>query len=916
MVKKGKFIIIDGNAILHRAWHALPPLTAKDGKLVNAVYGFAMIFIKVLKELKPAYIAVTFDKKAPTFRHEEFKEYKANRVKQPDELYDQIPRVKELVEAFGAPIYEKDGFEADDVIATLVNQSSHENIIVTGDLDTLQLVDKMTKIYTSKKGITDMVIYDENMVKERYGLPPSQMIDFKALRGDPSDNIPGVKGIGEKTASELLQKFGSLEKIYEALTTTESKDISPKIKEALITHQAEAKQAKRLVTLIKDVPLKFNQEEAAWQGINLPETIKLFQELGFKSLLNKIETLPNKSQSSIFSADVGAKEPDKNFNYQLVDDEKKFRDFIKKFREQEIFAFDTESTGLDPFRAELLGISFSWQGGAAYYLPVNKNQTEVPRDFLEKELRPIIEDEKIKKIGHNIKYDLEMLASFGWLPQGVYFDTMIASYLLNPGSRIHGLDSLAFSEFGHQKISIKSLIGHGRQQISLAEVAKEKVSDYSCEDADYTWRLFNIFKKELEEKKLLELFQRIEMPLIPILAKMESWGLEINDKKLALISKKISGTIKELKKKIYHLAGSKFNINSPLQLKEILFKNLKISTFEIKKIKTGFSTAASELEKLKTKHPIINLVGEYRELSKLKSTYLDALPELINPKTGRIHTSFNQTVTATGRLSSSEPNLQNIPAKGVWGSQIRSAFIAPAGYQILAADYSQIELRIVASFANDEKMIDSFRKGEDIHTRTAAEIHNCPLAEVTKEMRRKAKEVNFGVLYGMRAYGLAERTEISREEAKNFIDKYFMVYQGIKKYIDKTIEETREKGYAETLFGRRRYLPEINSGVMQVRSAAERMAINMPIQGTAADLIKLAMIKIFNILKEFKEEEIKMILQVHDELVFEVKKDLADKIAKIVKIEMERVIKLKAPIEVKLSIGPNWGETEELNIKI
>ncbi len=911
--KKEKFVIIDGNAILHRAWHALPPLTTKSGQLVNAVYGFILILLKVLKELKPTYLAVTFDKAAPTFRHKEYKEYKANRVKQPDELYEQIPQIKQVVSAFGAPIYEKEGFEADDVIATLAHQSDQDNIIVTGDLDTLQLVNKNTKVCALKKGISETIIYDEKAVKERYGLVPEQMIDFKALRGDPSDNIPGVRGIGEKTAAELLQKFGSLAKIYEHLK--EVKDIAPKIKEALLTHREEVKQNKKLVTLIKEVPIKFSPDDALWQGVDLKQVVNLFQEFGFRSLLGKVENLPARQKQTLFAEKKEMVEKKTLEHYHLIDDEKKFADFLTKLKKQKIFAFDTESTGLDPFRENLLGMSFSWQIGVAYYLPVTSSQTKIPLEVLNLKLQPIIENPQIKKIGHNIKYDLEMLDGFGWKLRGVEFDTMIASYLLNPGSRAHGLDSLAFSEFGHQKISIKSLIGTGRGQVSLAQVPKEKVSEYSCEDADYTWRLYNLLAKELKERGQVKLFQEIEMPLVEILAKMEKFGIKINEGKLAKISQEVGSELNQLEKKIYQLAGTDFNINSPLQLKEILFKKLNLSTEEIRKNKTGFSTAASELEKLKEKHPIVSLVGEYRELAKLKSTYLDALPALINPKTGRLHTSFNQTVTATGRFSSSEPNLQNIPARGNWGKEIRSAFIAERGNKILAADYSQIELRIVASLARDEKMLAAFRAGEDIHSRTAAEIYNCQISEVTPDMRRKAKEVNFGVLYGMRAYGLAERTEISREEAKVFIDKYFAIHRGIKKYIDKIIAEACDKGYAETLFGRKRYLPEINSGVPQIRAAAERMAINMPIQGTAADLIKLAMIKIFEALKKFSPEEVKMILQVHDELVFKVKTDLVDIIAKIVKLEMEQVIKLQAPIEVKIEAGNNWGELIELNPK-
>ncbi|PIS43095.1 MAG: DNA polymerase I [Candidatus Kerfeldbacteria bacterium CG08_land_8_20_14_0_20_40_16] len=914
VVKQRKFVIIDGNALIHRAFHALPPLSTKEGKLVNAVYGFTTIFLRVLKELKPEYVAVTFDRKAPTFRHEEYKDYKATRVKQPDELYEQIPIIKDLVEAFRVPIFEKDGFEADDLIGTISHQKELRDlktIIVTGDLDTLQLVDDNTEIYTLKRGIADTIVYDEKSVKEKYdGLGPEQMIDLKALKGDASDNIPGVKGIGEKGAVSLLKTFGTLDKIYQSLNKKDklSKKISERNKKLLLEHKKDALLSKRLATIVNDVPIKFDLEKCKSGKYDRQKVVEILQSLEFKSLLNKLPEDSTQEKIDLFqpsAKDKKNKTGKEHHDYQLIDDPKKFSQFIAKLKKEPAFALDTETNSLDPIVAELIGISFAWEKGKAYFVLAQGS-------FL-KELRPILEDEKIAKYGHNIKYDLAVLRKKGINLQGIAFDTMIASYLLNPGSRQHNLDNVVFSELGHEMIPIEALIGEkGKKQKSMNQVPIEKVSYYSCEDADYTNRLVKPLTKQLEEKVNLGLLEKIEIPLIPVLAEMEINGVKIDPQFLNSKSQDFAKEIQGIEKKIYKLAGEKFNINSPLQLKEILFEKLKIPTDDIKKIKTGFSTAAGELEKMRGKHQIIDLVSEYREYTKLKSTYLDALPKLISPQTGRVHTSFNQTITATGRLSSSDPNLQNIPIRTAVGREIRKAFVAEKSYELLSIDYSQIELRIVASLASDQKMISIFEAGEDIHKSTAAEINEVPLDKVTKEMRYAAKEVNFGVLYGMGVYGLAWRTQIERGKAKEFIDKYFSAFKGVKEYIDQTKALAQSMGYVETLFGRRRYLPEINSGVAQIRNAAERMAINMPIQGTAADLIKLAMISVQKELAQLKGNEegrvAKMILQVHDELVFEVQSDKIKLLARKIKEIMETVYKLKVPIEAEAKTGKNWGE--------
>lgn len=908
--KQKKFVVIDGNALIHRAWHALPPtLTTKDGEIVNAVYGFTMIMLRVIKDLKPDYFVVTFDLAEPTFRHKQYDKYKANRKKQADELYEQFPRVKEVVRAFNIPIYEKSGYEADDVIATLVKDKAVEklkSIIVTGDMDTLQLVDKNTEVYTMHKGLSDTITYDIAQVKKRYdGLTPEQVVDFKALRGDPSDNIPGVRGIGEKGAISLLKEFKTLKNLYKNL---ESKKITDRYRNLLKEHKKDALMSQELCQLKDDVPIKFNLEDSVLADYDVGKVVPLFQKLEFKSLISK---LPKDNQKGRvagqdtfnFSGKATPTKKHSDVNYKLIKTEADFKKFTKNLKDQKIFALDTETSSLDQFNAELLGISFCWKNGEAYYLPTKKSWL--------KTIKPILEDDKIKKIGHNIKFDLETLEAHGIKTQGVSFDTMVASYLTNPGSRQHNLDGLVFTELGYQMQPIVDLIGKGRDQISLKDVDIQKVSDYSCEDADFTWRLVKGLTKELKDKNNLGLLEKIEVPLIPVLAEMEKNGILIDANFLKKMGKEVGKDIIDLEKKIHKLAGTDFNIASPLQLKEILFEKLEIPTQGLARTKTGISTAASELEKLQGQHKIIDHIIKFRELSKLKSTYLDALPELVDSK-GRVHTSFNQTITATGRLSSSNPNLQNIPIRTELGQQIRKAFIVPKGYKILSADYSQIELRIIASLANDKKMIDSFKKGEDIHLRTAADINDVDLDKVTKQMRYAAKAVNFGIIYGQGPHGLAKSADISYQDARDFIDSYFDVHRDIDNYLDKTKELAKDMGYVETFFGRRRYLPEINSNIQPVRAAAERMAVNHPIQGTAADLMKLAMIEVYDGLEKISKET-KMLLQVHDELVLEVPEKDIEKVAKFVENSMEKIYKLRAPVETHIEMGDNWGEMKRIS---
>ncbi|MFA6422468.1 MAG: DNA polymerase I [Candidatus Buchananbacteria bacterium] len=938
---KLKFAVIDSNALIHRAFHALPPLTNKEGQLTNAVYGFTMILLKTLKDIKPDYIAACFDRKEKTFRHLEFEDYKAQRKKSPDELYEQIPMVKQVLESFNIPIFEKAGFEADDLIGTIchlksVDRPDIETIIITGDQDVYQLVDDNTKVLSPHKGMSETILYDEKGIEEKFqGLVPKQLIDYKAIRGDVSDNIPGVKGIGEKGAIDLLTKFGTLENIYENI---ESDQIKDRTRELLKTNKDNAFLSKRLATIILDVEIDFSLEICKVGGFDLQGVLKLFQELNFKKLLSSVAALNStkfeikNGQGDLFSPKVVSLESEAitssntaegkikiqkkaDEDYLLIHDDNEFEQFYKAISKQKEFCFDTETSGLNTFDSELVGTGFCWKKNEAYYLG-----SEI---FLKhkKELAEIFENENIKKIGHNIKFDMEVLGEIEIKVNGVYFDTMVASYVLNPSHRQHGLENLAFVELGYQMQPIEELIGKGKTQISMKECALDKVCWYCNEDADISWQLYEKFSQDLKTEGMEDLFHKLEMPLVQVLAKIEKNGVKIDSDFLNKQSKKLGTRIKKIEKEVFELVGEEFNLSSPLQLKNILFNKLGIDGKGLGKTKTGTSTGAAQLEKLlswlgekedSTKEiKIVNLIMEHRELAKLKSTYLDSLPKLVNVHDGRVHTSFNQTVTATGRLSSSNPNLQNIPIRTEVGQEIRKAFIAEEGFKLVKADYSQIELRIVASLAEDKDMLEIFNSGGDIHTSTAAFIHEVEEKEVTKEMRRQAKEVNFGVLYGMGSWGLAQRTGISASRAQEFITKYFLKYKGVKKYIADVLESAQEKGYVETLYGRRRPIPEINSGIQQVRAGAERIAINMPVQGTAADLIKFAMIEIQNKLHNISPKS-RMILQVHDELVFEVPEKDVKKVAEFVADTMCSVIKLKAPIEAEVSAGDNWGETEKV----
>jgi len=909
--KPKKLILIDGNAIIHRSYHALPPLTTKSGELVNAVYGFASTILSVISKFQPDYILATFDLAGPTFRHEEYKEYKATRTKAPDELYAQIERVKEVVRAMGIPIYEQAGFEADDVIGTMIRKSENEysdieNIIVTGDLDTVQLVSPKTQVYTMRRGLTDSVMYDEAKVFERYGLRPDQIIDYKGLRGDPSDNILGVKGIGEKTASSLLQKYGTIEGVYENIA-----EIKGSIKEKLERDKMQAIQSKSLATIRTDVPVELNLEEAKTHEFDRTKLVRLFQELTFFSLIKRIPDSDANLQIDANSLIANDAQGIKDFKYELITDDKAEEFFENLSAQKEIAITLRTSPQPSPYQGEgVSGIAFSWKTGRAGYIEKVESQ--------KLKVKSILENENINKIGYDLKNTIKILKKSNINLKGEMYDVMLSAYVLNPGGK-QEFSRLVLEQLGEEVIPEKK-----KGQLGLEMETQEEIANKECAVADYVFKLKEIFSEKIEkisgeqgkyltsnpllikERRTLEnVFSKIEMPLVEILAEMETHGVKLNTVIFKGIAEKINARIINLEKSIYDLAGTQFNINSPKQLAEILFVKLQIPTADIKKGKTGFSTASAELQKIKGEFKIAQIIEEYREIFKLKTTYLDALPLLVDEKS-RIHTTFNQAVTATGRLSSSEPNLQNIPIRTDLGQLLRVAFEAEQGYKLVAADYSQIDLRAVAHVSGDKKMIELFHAGSDIHTATASEINKVSISQVTQKMRSSAKALNFGVIYGMSVFGFSVSAGISRDDAKRFIDAYFEKFTGVAQYMKSTKEFAKINGYVETEMGRRRYIPEINSSNFMVQNSAERMAINMPIQGMSADIVKLAMLAVY---KEYKNNpDVKIILQVHDEIILEVKETLAEEVAKKVKEIMENVYKLKVPLVVDVKVGDNWGE--------
>jgi len=887
---KKKLILIDSNAIIHRAYHALPPLTTKKGELVNAVYGYTSVLLNVLARFKPDYIVATFDLKEPTFRHKEFKEYKATRVKAPDDLYEQIPRVKEIVKAFNIPIVEKEGYEADDLIATFARKTEKlhpdvEVVVVTGDLDTLQLVDDCIKVFALRRGMSDSVLYDEGAIIERYGLKPEQMIDFKGLRGDPSDNLPGVKGVGEKTASELLKKYGTLENVYKNLP-----DIKEGIRKKLERDKVQAYFSKRLARLVDNVPVKFDLDAAKAEDFSRVEVINLLRDLEFFSLLRRLPGFEDHLKKS----EVESGNP--------PDGEGKI--ICKKVESGELPEIEAEISLASDGEAgkSLRGLALSQEKNSSFYV-----------SSVDEKIKKILADEKIKKTGYNLKKEWRILDENGIGLRGVDFDNQIAAWLLSAGENLDWED-LVLRELGvaiakPEKKSGQGALIFGENKENIEKICQRAARNFSLKEK-LAEELEKISREQLaegKEKTLKKLFEEIEMPLVPVLAKMEKTGVRINKTVLEGISKKLDGRVVKLEKEIQKLAVAEFNVNSSVQLREVLFEKLKIPTKDIKSGKTGFSTASSELQKIKDLHPIVEKIEEYRELFKLKTTYLDTLPALAD-ENKRVHTTFNQAVTATGRLSSSEPNLQNIPIRTDLGQVIRTAFEAEHGYQLVSADYSQIELRIAAHLSGDVRMITTFLEGEDIHTATAARVGKIDLAKVTKKMRSAAKALNFGIIYGMSVFGFSQSAGVSADEAREFIRKYFENYPQVAQFLDEVKISARGAGYVETEMGRRRYIPEINSTNVQLRNAAERMAVNMPIQGLAADIIKLAMLAADRLIAK-KYREVRMVLQIHDELLFEVPEPQTEKFSRDIKREMEGVHKLAVPLIADVSAGDNWGET-------
>lgn len=946
-IAKNPLVLVDGSSYLYRAFHAFPPLTNRNGEPTGAMYGVLNMLKSLISQVNPSHIAVVFDAKGKTFRDELFEQYKSHRPPMPDELRAQIQPLHAIIKALGIPLISIEGVEADDVIGTLAVQAAKDGkdvLISTGDKDMAQLVNDHIMLINTMNN----TLLDREGVIEKYGIPPELIIDFLALMGDSADNIPGVKGVGEKTALALLQGIGSLKQIYEnldqiaTLSFRGAKNFAPKLE----AEKANADLSYLLATIKTDVELDVTHDQLLTQAQNRAELATLFEHYEFKRWLNEVnnnanpvtqtsaEKVPNNYQAT------QAVKNEENFaapiaidrsKYETVDTEAKLAAWIEKLTSANIIAVDTETDSLDSMSANLVGISFALENGEACYIPLGHKQKALPKqadmfgddeaeteiaDELVKnqlnltacltQLKPILENRAIKKIGQNIKYDLTIFANYGIELQGVEFDTMIESYTLNSTGR-HNMDDLAYRYLGHKTIPFEELAGKGKNQLTFDKIEIAKAAEYAAEDADVTMKLHQVLWQKLsQEPELVKLFNEIEMPLVSVLSRIERNGVLIDPKKLLTQSAEIEKRLSEVEQLVHTEAGQVFNLASTKQLQEILFDKLGLPVLK-KTPKGAPSTNEEVLDELAQQgHLVPKLLMEHRGLSKLKSTYTDKLPQLINAKTGRVHTSYNQAVTATGRLSSSDPNLQNIPIRNEEGRRIRQAFVAREGYKIVAADYSQIELRIMAHLANDEGMIKAFAEGKDIHRATAAEIFGVALEDVTSEQRRSAKAINFGLIYGMSSFGLSNQLGIGRAEAQKYMDLYFQRYPAVQQFMTDIREVAAEKGYVETLFGRRLYLPDIKSSNAILRKAAERVAINAPMQGTAADIIKVAMIGIDKAIHG--DDEIKMIMQVHDELVFEVKADKIEHYSQLIKAEMEKAISLKVPLIAEVGIGDNWDE--------
>ena len=898
-----KLYIIDGHAHIYAAYYApmRQMLTSSTGEPTKATYIFTNAVIGLIQRQKPDMLVVAMDSKAPTFRSDIYPEYKANRPPMPEDLPKQIDRIEQILEAMNIPVFRLDGFEADDIIGTLAKKAAadgYDSMICSKDKDLLQLIDEHICTYDIK---TD-TITDEKAIVEKMEIMPKQFIDCLALQGDTSDNVPGVPDVGPKTALDWIRKYGSMENLYEHVD-----EIKGKRGDNLRKFKEQALMSRELVTIDCDVPIEIEYKDMELKNFNEEKVAKIFNELGFNRLIMQLGLT---SQSTSLSSELKNKEKENGTkNYQLIETQEKFDNFLSELKKQKLFAIDTETTSTNPMRAELVGMSFSWQSQTGYYLPVKAPLGVKHLDInnIRPELAPILANTNIKKIGQNIKYDMLVLQNAKLPLGGVFFDTMIASYCLDP-QRSHSMDNMAADFLNYECIPITELIGRGKNQLTFDMVDTAAACEYAAEDADITYRLYLYLQEQLEkEPEIKKLFEELEMPLVAVLATMEYNGVSLDTNLLRKMSGEIEEMLKKLTEEIYFHAGSVFNIDSPKQLAEILFEKLNLKPVRIKK--TGPSTDAAVLEQLAGHHPIIESILQYRMLSKLQSTYINKLPALIHPRTGRVHTSFNQTITATGRLSSSDPNLQNIPIRTELGNKVRAAFIPKnEGDCILSADYSQIELRLLAHFSKDKALTDAFAADQDIHSFVASQIFNCPIEEVTGEMRSRCKAVNFGIIYGQGPFGLSRTIGISHADAKKFIEDYFKRYCSIREFFDQCIEKAKQTGYAETIMHRRRAIANLDSKNSGKRSQADRLAVNTVIQGSAADLIKLAMIAIQ---KKIENENIpvSMILQVHDELVFEMPAAEAQQHTLWIGHEMSNAIKLDVPLKVDINIGPNWQKS-------
>lgn len=887
-----KLFLIDGNSLLYRSFYAIKRLSTSKGFPTNAIYGFLAMLRKIKERENPAYLGIVFDAKGPTIRHKAFKEYKAHRKPMPEDLVVQIPVVKKIITALKIPFFEYENYEADDALGSLAQQASDKNIhsvIVSHDKDLLQLVDKHTTVYNPVKEI----YLDEKEVKEYFGVTPSQVQDVLALWGDPTDNVPGVPGIGEKTSKTLINQFGSLETLLKNL----SRINNPRLREKIEQNLDKLRLSQQLVRIEKDLDLKLNLEDFSISEPNLKELIPLFQELEFSSLLS--EYMDEKQE-------VKKK-------YTTILEEEQLHNLISKIKKARVVSLDTETDSPFPTRAHLVGLSFSTKPHQAFYLPLHHDYEKAPRQIPKEKafslLQGVLSDPKIKKIGQNIKYDYIVLKREGITVEGIDLDTMVLSYLLEPNWGKHNLNKLSLNYLQVKTIPYNEIVGKGKKEVTINAVDVKRVAPYACQDADLALQLSSLLWPRVKEKGLEKLYREIELPLIEVLSDMEMWGVRIDPDALKDLSSELQFDLDRHKEKVYEICGEEFNLNSPQQLGHILFEKMKLPSSRRTKITKGYSTSFGVLQHLARTYPIAQYALQYRQLAKLKSGYADALPLLIDPETGRIHTSYNQTVTATGRLSSSDPNLQNIPVRGELGQRFRQAFIPGKNDLFPSADYSQIELRVLAHLSEDPSLMEIFLKDRDIHQETASRVFGDSASLPKDEQRRRAKIINFSIIYGASAFSLAKELETSTSEAKEFINLYYKKYPKVEEFLETRVNEAQEKGYAETLFGRKRQVPELRHKDKLTQQAGRRIALNTPIQGTAADLMKKAMIDIWREIKRRRLKS-KMILQVHDELVFEVPDKERDELENIVQKRMEKVYPLKVPLKVHLGWGINWAEAK------